>query len=158
MGSRMGQVRSQEGQSWPWETWAYKGEEAVRKQKEPIVGRERGVKQRGQVCQKWGTLAGAGTVCDASQVRICRCPCSFLPFSCCSWQPRWGLVIKNQTKTALSRVAQLVGLHPSKQKVASSMPGTCLCCRFIPGLGVYRRQQMDVSLASSALPPSLKNK
>lgn len=52
MGSRMDQGRSQEGQCWPWETWNYKGEEAVSKQEKPIHGRERGVKHTEQVYRK----------------------------------------------------------------------------------------------------------
>ena len=44
---------------------------------------------------------------------------------------------KLQESVALTGVAQLVGHHPTKRKVAGSIPdsGTCLCCRFGPWWG-----------------------
>ena len=46
------------------------------------------------------------------------------------------LIIKNKNH-AMTGVAQLVGHHPSKGKVASSVPsqGTCLCGGFGPQSG-----------------------
>ena len=45
---------------------------------------------------------------------------------------------------ALAGVAQLVGYHPAKRKVASSIPsqGTCLGCKFGPWLG-HVQEAMD---------------
>ena len=47
----------------------------------------------------------------------------------------------------MTSVAQLVGHHPEKQKVTSSIPdqGTCLGCGPGPWLGVCERQLIDVS-------------
>ena len=52
-------------------------------------------------------------------------------------------------KTALPGVAQLVGQHLAKQRVASfiSNQGACLGCRFSRCWGAYKRQPIDVSLS-----------
>ena len=59
---------------------------------------------------------------------------------------------------ALAGVAQLVGHHPTNQKVESSIlgQGTCLGCRFSPRL--CKRQPIDVSHTDVSVPlfsPSL---
>ena len=59
--------------------------------------------------------------------------------------------------TALTGVAQLVGLPSAKQKVTGSIPGqgTRLGCRFGPQLGVCKRQPIDVSLLYQCISPFL---
>ena len=59
------------------------------------------------------------------------------------------LEIENANHT-LTGVTQLVGHHPAKRKVPSSIPsqGTCLGCRFGPGQGV---QPISCSLSCASL-------
>ena len=49
----------------------------------------------------------------------------------------WGRLCTKKPAWALSSVAELVGCHPAKQKVASSIAGlgTYLGCRFGPWSG-----------------------
>ena len=56
-------------------------------------------------------------------------------------------------------VAQLVGRHPAKQKVAGSVPsqGTGLDCGFGPQVGAYEKQLIHVSLSHRCLSPSLSS-
>ena len=58
---------------------------------------------------------------------------------------------------ALTRVAQLVGHCPAKQKFASLIPvwGTCLSFKYGLLLGPNERQLMDVSLSHQCFFPSL---
>ena len=54
-------------------------------------------------------------------------------------------------------MAQWVGHHPTKRKVAGSIPseGTCLGCRPGPHLGACERRLVDVALARRRFSPSL---
>ena len=52
--------------------------------------------------------------------------------------------IQEEQGGALTGVTQLVGCHPTKPKVASS----------IPGQGTYKRQPIDVSLSYRCSSPS----
>ena len=62
---------------------------------------------------------------------------------------KWG-------QEALTAVAQLVGHHPTKQKVTDSIPGqgTCLGCGFSASQGMYERQLIVVSLSLRCFSPS----
>ena len=62
-----------------------------------------------------------------------------------SWIICWNIL--KIWKTVPTSVAQMVGQHPPKQKVASSIPswGTCLECRFGRSRGTYEHQPIDVS-------------
>ena len=65
---------------------------------------------------------------------------------------------KNKNKfTAMAGMAQLVGLRPTKQKVASSIPcqGARLDCGFGPRQGTYEKQSINVSLSHKCFSPFL---
>ena len=52
-------------------------------------------------------------------------------------------------ETALARATQWVGHHPTKQKVAGSIPGQAYAwvVDLVPSQGAYERQQIHISLS-----------
>ena len=53
----------------------------------------------------------------------------------------------SRSSSALRRVAQLVGRCPTKQKVTSLIRAHARVVGLVLGLGVYRRQPIDVPLS-----------
>ena len=128
----------------PWETWYLEGESAVSQ-----VG----------LGQDWAFLGESGRSPDCN--RIYPFFQQHVWFPCSLWDEilRTKALSRFRWDFSLASVAQLVGRHLTKQKVASLIPGqdTRLGCSFVPGQGTDERHPINVYLSYQCFSSSLSH-